>query len=95
LSIRAASDKKPPWSRIVTCEGLKKTRLNAIRGRSPLDVARRSHRLYLLAVAGGADIASQLAPPHRGGAYFAVAGGTATLLSWRLWAWIFKRIGIS
>jgi hypothetical protein len=42
-----------------------------------------------------ADLASQLAPPHRGGGFFGVAGGTTALSAWRMWSWIFRRVGIS
>lgn len=41
-----------------------------------------------------ADVASQLAPPHRHGLWFALVGGTAALGFWRMWGWIWKRVGI-
>ena len=42
-----------------------------------------------------ADIAGQLAPPHQRSLWFGLGGGTAALLSWRMWGWILKRVGIS
>lgn len=42
-----------------------------------------------------ADIASQLALPHQRGLCFAVGGGTAALVFWRMWRWIWKKAGIS
>jgi hypothetical protein len=42
-----------------------------------------------------ADLASQLASPHRQSIWFGLAGGTAALVLWRMWGWILRRVGIS
>jgi len=41
-----------------------------------------------------ADVAGQFAPPHRQQLWFALAGGTAALGFWRMWGWIWNRVGI-
>jgi len=42
-----------------------------------------------------ADIASQFASHDRRELWFSVVGGTAALFAWRLWGWIFRKVGIS
>lgn len=42
-----------------------------------------------------ADVASQLALPHQRGLCFALGGATAALGFWRMWGWIWKKVGIS
>jgi len=44
---------------------------------------------------GPADIASQVAPSDLRALWFSVVGGSAALLVWHLWGWIFKKMGIS
>jgi hypothetical protein len=73
----------------------------------PLDTSPRfklALRLTALGVQAGftlsmalvaADIAGQLAPPHQRALWFGLGGGTAALLSWRMWGWILKRVGIA
>lgn len=42
-----------------------------------------------------ADIVSQFASNGRREIWFSVVGGTAALVAWRLWGWIFRKVGIS
>lgn len=52
----------------------------------------RSARLHLRWRLSSPDIASQLAPPQQRSLWFELAGGTAALLSWRMWGWILRRV---
>ena len=42
-----------------------------------------------------ADIVSQFASHDRRELWFSIVGGTAALVAWRLWGWIFRKVGIS
>ncbi len=41
-----------------------------------------------------ADLASQLARPHRRALWFGATGGTAALAFWKMLGWILRRVGI-